>query len=225
MTTSRRTAIAVTAAALGSVAWAPHSVRAQAAAPPRAERTLSGADLVALNTPDEGLEEHTLGPATARVTLIEYASLTCPHCATFHNEVVPRLKERYVESGQMRLVFRNFILNVVDAGASMMARCAPNDRFFPIIEVLFQQQRVWAASNDPVTALFNIGRQAGFTQESFERCLRDQTLLDRLNLARDRAQQRFGVNTTPTLFINGQMYRGALRLEQIESIIAPMLRA
>jgi protein-disulfide isomerase len=224
VTTSRRTAIAVTAAALGVAAWAPRHARAQGA-PPRAERTLSGADLVALNTPDEGLEERTLGPATARVTLIDYSSLTCPHCATFHNEVVPRLKERYVDSGQMRLVFRNFILNVLDAGASMMARCVPGDRFFPIIEVLFQQQRVWAAANDPVAALFNIGRQAGFTQESFERCLRDQALLDRLNAARDRAQQRFGVNSTPTLFINGQMYRGALRLEQVESIIAPMLRA
>jgi protein-disulfide isomerase len=194
-------------------------------AAPRPERTLVGAELAALQTPDEGLEERVLGSPDAKVTLIEYASMTCPHCATFHNDVLPVLKSRYVDSGQMRVVFRHFLLNILDAGASMLARCAPTERYFPMIDVLFQQQRQWAAASDPVASLRAIARQAGFSQESFDACLRDQALLDRLNAARDRGAQRFGVSSTPTLFINGQMYRGALRVEEIEAIITPMLRA
>jgi protein-disulfide isomerase len=182
-------------------------------------------DLSSLAAPDPGLEERALGPANARITLIEYASMTCPHCATFHTEVVPQLKTKYVDPGQMRMVFRHFTLNVVDEGASMMARCAPPERYFPLLDVLFSQQRVWAGSNDPVSALLAIARQAGFTQEFFERCLRDDALLARLRAARERAQQRFGVNSTPTIFINGQVFRGAMRLDQVEAVIAPMLRA
>lgn len=199
-------------------------VHAQAAAP-TPTKTLTGADLTALYEPDPGLEDRIVGQPTARVTLVEYASLTCPHCATFHNDVLPTLKTRYVDTGQMRVIFRNFLLNVLDAGAAMMARCAPEDRFFPLTETLFQQQRTWVGANDPVAALFAIARQAGFSQESFERCLRDQALLDRLNVARDRAARRFGVQSTPTLIINGQVYAGALRVEQVEAVLAPLLRA
>jgi protein-disulfide isomerase len=223
VTRSRRTVLTASAALATMGILRPTPAGAQTA--PRPERTLSGADLTALNTPDEGVEDRVIGSANARVTIVEYASLTCPHCATFHTEVLPQVKARFVDSGQVRLIFRHFVLNILDAGASMMARCAPAERFYPILDVLFQQQRSWAGASDPVAALGQIALQAGFTRESFEACLRNQQILDRLSAQTDRAARRFGVNSTPTIFINGQMFRGALRVEQIEAIVSPMLRA
>jgi len=222
LTFDRRTVLALAAAA-GTL---PAAVPAEAQlAPPRPERTFSGADLAALHGPQPGgLEERTLGPENAPVTLVEYASMTCPHCAAFHNDVVPVLKSRYVDQGRMRLIFRAFPLNPLDSGVAMLARCSPAERFFSVIEVYFQQQRTWLSGNDPVAGILAIARQVGFTQETFETCLRNQGLLDSIQAVRDAGAQRFGINSTPTLFINGQMFRGALSIAQVEAVITPMLR-
>jgi protein-disulfide isomerase len=223
VTTSRRTILTASAALV--TAGLLRSTPASAQAAPRSERTLSSSELADLHTPDQGLEDRILGAADARVTIVEYASLTCPACASFHNDTMPQLKARFIDTGQAKLVFRHLVANILDAGASMMARSAPTENFFPIIEVLFQQQRSWAGSSDPVAALRAIALQAGLTQEAFEAALRNQQLLDRLSAQGDRAQRRFGANSTPTLYVNAQMFRGALTFPQIESVLTPLLRA
>jgi protein-disulfide isomerase len=219
--TSRRALLALAASAAAITAAAP-ALAQQAARRP--DSTLTGALLEELNRPGP-LGDQVLGRADAPVTIIEYASKTCGHCATFHTDTLPRLKAEFIDTGRVRLIYREFPLDPLAAGAAMLARCAPEGRFFPLTDVLYQTQRNWAASNDPVAALLQIARQAGFTQESFEACLRNQQLLDAVQSGRDTAQRRFGVNSTPTLFINGQMFRGALRFDEIERIVTPMLRS
>jgi len=182
----------------------------------------AGINAAELNKPGP-LGDKVLGAETAKVTIIEYASMTCPHCAAFHTETLPKLKEKYIDTGLVRLIFREFPLDPLAAGASILARCAPGDRYFPMIDVLYRLQRNWAGANDPVAALLQIARQTGFTQESFEACLRNQSLLDGVNAERDRASQRFGVNSTPTLFINGQVYRGALSFDELDKIVGSLV--
>jgi protein-disulfide isomerase len=218
--TSRRHLLALTASAAALVAVPAFAQQAAR----RPDATLTGALLEELNRPI-AIGEQVLGRADALVTIIEYASKTCAHCASFHNDTLPRLKTEYIDTGRVRLIYREFPLDALASGAAMLARCAPEGRFFPLTEALYQTQRNWASSNDPVAALLQIARQAGFTQESFETCLRNQQLLDALTALRETAQRRFGVNSTPTLFINGQMFRGALRFDEIERIIKPMLRS
>ncbi len=193
---------------------------------PRTPSTLSGAQLAELmEGPPPPLTERVRGRAEAPVTVVEYASTTCGHCAHFHTNVLPGVMERYVNPGRVRIVFRPFTLNPLDAGAVMLSHCS-GERYFPLIDSFFATQRTWATSNDPVSAMFAVARQAGFTQESFERCLRDQALLDAVQAVRDRASQRFGVNSTPTFFINGQMRVGAPRdLAEFESWLPAAARS
>lgn len=173
---------------------------------------------------DTGLPELAVGPADAKVTIVEYASMTCPHCSRFHNEVYPKLKEKYVDTGKVRFVFREFPLDNLAAAASMLARCAGEGKTLPMISVLFEKIEDWAFVRDkPVPALFEIAKQAGFTKESFETCLKDQELLDKLLAQRDTASKEFGVKSTPTLFINGEKFEGATSVEGLSEVIDPLL--
>jgi protein-disulfide isomerase len=166
--------------------------------------------------------DRQLGPDNAPVTIIEYASMTCPHCANFHKTVLPELKKRYIDSGKVRLIFREFALNPLDAGAIMLARCLDKDKYFPFVDVLFQQQDKWVVQK-PIEPLLAIAKQAGFSKESFDACLKNQKLLDNIESQRNRASEKFGVNSTPTLFINGKIMRGAGSLEEVEKEIKSYL--
>ena len=168
------------------------------------------------------LGDRQMGPDNAPVTIIEYASLTCPHCASFHKNTLPELKKRYIDTGKMRLIFREFALNPLDAGAIMLTRCLDTDKYFPFVDVLFQQQDKWVVQK-PIEPLLAIAKQAGFSQESFDACLKDQKLLDGIEAQRNRAAEKFGVNSTPTLFVNGKMMRGGGTLQEIEQEIKPYL--
>ncbi len=126
------------------------------------------------------LPDLVYGPETAKVTIVEYASLTCSHCATFHNTVWPELKAKYVDSGRVRFIFRNFVLNPLDMAASMLTYCGPADKRGPFIEFLFKQQERWAFTQTPLDSLMGIARQAGFTQESFNACLQRRICMERL---------------------------------------------
>lgn len=170
------------------------------------------------------LGDRILGKADAPVTIVEYASLTCSHCANFHERTYPAFKEKYIDTGKVRLVFREFPLDPLSTAASMIARCAPEPRYFPIVTVLFQQQRAWAGSEKPLEELLAIARQAGFSQESFDACLKNQSVYDGLNEVKKRGSEVFGVNSTPTFFINGEIRRGDLSLAELESLIAPHLK-
>jgi protein-disulfide isomerase len=184
----------------------------------RAQQSISPAELLQPST----LGDRQLGPDNAPVTIVEYASLTCPHCANFHKTSLPELKKRYIDTGKVRLIFREFALNPLDAGAMMLARCLDKDKYFDFVDILFQKQEQWVVQK-PIEPLLAIARQAGFTKERFEACLKNQQVLDGIEAQRNRAADRFGVNSTPTFFINGKIARGGLTLEELEKEIKPYL--
>ncbi|NSL70606.1 disulfide bond formation protein DsbA [Hyphomicrobium sulfonivorans] len=171
-----------------------------------------------------GLPDLAIGPDDAKVTVVEYASMTCGHCATFTNNVWPDFKKKYIDTGKVRYVFREFPLDNLAAAASMLARCAGNDKALPMIEVLFEKQNEWAfGEGNPVPRLFEIAKQAGFTQESFDKCLTDQKLLDDITAGRTRASEVFGVSATPTFYVNGKKLEGGNTMDKFDAAIEPLL--
>ncbi|MEJ8473483.1 DsbA family protein [Roseibium algae] len=169
------------------------------------------------------LGDKILGSEDAPVTIVEYASMTCGHCANFHKTTYPALKKDYVETGKVRFIFREFPLDAVASAAFMLARSAPEDKYFEIIDIMFEQQRSWAFTDNPYNSLLNFSKQIGFTQETFEEALTNQGLLDAVNAVRERGANEFGVNSTPTFFINGEKHSGALSIEQMGEIIEEQL--
>ena len=169
------------------------------------------------------LGDHIQGNEKAPVTIVEYASLTCPHCAHFHETVYPVVK-KYIESGKVRFIFREFPRDPVDIGAFMLARCAPADKYFAMVDVLFDQQKNWAFTKDAAKQLLMIAKQAGFTEESFDKCLSDKDLATKLRDVGKRGYEEFKVDSTPTVFINGQVYKGEMTPEAMEKALAPMVK-
>jgi protein-disulfide isomerase len=170
------------------------------------------------------LGEPALGSAEAPVTLIEYASMTCSHCANFAVKVFPTLKSKYIDAGKVRYILREFPLDPLAAAGFMLARCA-GDKYYEVIEALFQTQQKWAFVRDPLPQLLAIARQLGFTQQSFDECLANQKVLDGIDWVRQRAAEKFGVNSTPTFFINGTIHRGEMTLEETEKQLQPYLKS
>lgn len=168
------------------------------------------------------LPEKALGKDDAPVTIVEYASMTCPHCAHFHEQTLPELKTKYIDTGKVRLILREFPFDPRAEAGFMLARCS-NDNYFAMVDVLFKQQQGWAAAQDAKSALLQIAKLAGFSQESFEACLTDQKLLDEVRAVRERGAKDFGVDSTPTFFINGGRYPGALSIAELSAIIDPLL--
>lgn len=214
---SRRKALLALAAA--PVALNISSVPAWSQSLPDSQGTVDMAALLA----DNPLEDVFEGDENAPVTIVEYASMTCPHCANFHINTLPAIKEKYIETGKARIIMREFPFDPRSAAAFMLARCAPNDAYFPMVDVLFKQMNSWARAENARAPLENIAKLAGFTQESFEACLTDQQLLNDVNSVRERGQTEFGVNATPTFFIDGKKYSGALTVEQMSAIIDSLL--
>ena len=170
------------------------------------------------------LPDITLGKADAKVTVIEYGSMTCGHCAHFANKIFPDFKTKYIDSGKVRYIFREFPLDNLAAAVSMLARCSGGDKTMPLIETFYAQQENWAFENsNPVPKLFDIAKQAGFTQESFDKCLTDQKLLDQITGQRTRANSDFGVKATPTFFINGKRLQDVPTIENFDKVIEPLL--
>ncbi len=166
-----------------------------------------------------------LGPDNARCTIIEYASMTCSHCAAFHKTTWPALKERWVDTGKVRFTLREFPLDPLATAAFMLARADNGARYYPITDMLFDQQANWAFVPKPLDALEQMMRQAGFSKEKFEATLKDQTLYDAVNAVKEKAMTTFKVNATPTFFINGQKYQGEMTIEGMEKVIKPIVGA
>jgi protein-disulfide isomerase len=169
------------------------------------------------------IEDIWLGDEKAPVTIIEYASMTCPHCAHFSETTFPELKKRYIDTGKVRFIFREFPLDALAMATVMLARCAGKDKYFPMIETLFRQQKDWAVQR-PLPALMAIAKQAGFTEQSFEACLNDRKLQNNIETIRQTAAEKFGVNSTPTFFINGKIQRGGFGVEDFDKVIEPHLK-
>ena len=163
------------------------------------------------------LGDCVLGKEDAPVTIVEYASLTCGHCANFHNTILPGLKEKYIDTGKVKLVFREFPLNQLDVAAYIFARCTlgagralgNQERYFVYLDALFRRQREWATAANPIVALADIAAEAGYARGDLEQCLRDLAILDAVLHSRDRAVSEFGVNSTPTFFVNGRRATGS----------------
>ena len=171
----------------------------------------------------QALPDMVMGEEDAPVTIVEYASMTCPHCASFHETTLPALKEKYVDTGKVRLIFREFPFDPRATAAFMLARCAPKEQYFPLIDVLFKQQREWATAQDPRPPLLQLVKLAGFTQESFEACLKNQQVLDNVMAVREKAAKDYKVDSTPTFFINGEKHSGALSIGDMSKIIDKFL--
>lgn len=165
------------------------------------------------------LPEVFIGKDDAKVTIVEYMSMTCPHCARFHNDVFETVKQKYVETGKVKFILREFPLDNRAAAAIMLARCAPKEQYFPMVSALFKSQMTWATAEDARAALLQMSKLAGFTQESFEACLTNQKLLDDVNKVRDKASKDYGVDSTPTFFINGKRYAGEMSVEEMSALI------
>jgi protein-disulfide isomerase len=165
------------------------------------------------------LGEKTLGDPKAPNVVIEYASLTCTHCQRFHQEVYGPFKAKYIDTGKVYFILREFPLDPLATSAVMLARCAPGDNFFPLIDLLFDHQAEWAFVDNPADALLNLVKQAGFTQDSFRTCLTNQQILDGVNWVKDRAAQKFGVNATPTFFVNGEKKPGEQSMDDFAKLL------
>ena len=214
---ARRLALVAVAAVAAAVALHTLPVSAQAAKGP------AEVPVEELMKP-VGLADLALGPADAKVTIVEYASMTCGHCAHFTTDIWPEIKKKYVDTNKVRYIFREFPLDNLAAAASMLARCTGGDKALPLIEVLFEKQKEWAfGEGNPVPRLFEIAKQAGFTQESFDKCLTDQKLLDEITAGRTRASDVFGVSATPTFYINGKKLDGSPTMEKFDQMIEPLL--
>lgn len=167
------------------------------------------------------LPEIALGPADAKVTVIEYASLSCGHCAAFHKNVLPELKTKYIDTGKIRLILRDHPGNDRAVAGAMLARCVASDKAYPLIDALFKLQEQWAfVKESPLPKLQEIAKQAGFTEESFKKCLSDDKLLKTINTNFEHALTTFGVRSTPTFFINGKRLQGGPTLESFDKAIA-----
>ena len=165
------------------------------------------------------LPDMWIGSKDAPVAIVEYASMTCPHCAAFHAETWPTLKTKYIDTGKARFVLREFPLDPLATAGFMLARCAGADKRNAITDLLFDQQKNWAFVDKPVDALAATVKQAGITQAQFETCLKDQKLYDQVNQTRDQASTKFKIDATPTFFINGRKYTGELSVAQMDKDI------
>ncbi|HZH26604.1 MAG TPA: DsbA family protein [Azospirillaceae bacterium] len=146
--------------------------------------------------------ERVLGNPNAPVTVIEYSSLTCPHCANFHNNILPQLKADYIDTGKVKIVYRDFPFDRMALAGAMAARCLPADRYFPFVDILFRSQEQWTGGQDPQRALQQTARLAGLSEADFQACVNNQDLGNWLLQRRLDAEKQYSVTSTPTFVIN-----------------------
>jgi protein-disulfide isomerase len=168
---------------------------------------------------DYATGDMALGPEDAKVTVIEYASMTCPHCAAFHADTFKKLKAKYVDTGKVRFVFREFPLDNLALRASMLARCSGKDSYFAMVDVLFSQQRSWSRAPDPMAALATIGRLGGIDKAHFDACMADQSLMNLVVQNRMVGANEYKVESTPSFIIDGDRITGSQELSTFESVI------
>ena len=175
----------------------------------------------------QSLPDMALGPADAKVTITEYASMTCPHCAAFNDQVFPKIKSEFIDTGKVRYVFREFPLDIKAAAGSMLSRCIANgdpNKYFAVTDLLFKSQADWVMKNT-TGSLSRIGKQAGLSQQQVDDCLKDQALLDKIAADQKYASEVLKVDSTPTFFINGDKIKGEASIEEFEKKINPLLKS
>ena len=164
--------------------------------------------------------DRVVGKSGAPITIIEYASLSCPHCANFATKVLPKLREKWIDPGKAKLVLRAYPLDEPALRAEMVARCAPPERYYPLVDALFETQDKWVVAKDWQAALQHIAQLGGVPKTKFETCVADKALEDQVAQSRLTAAQQLGVNSTPTFFINGKKYDGEPSLEAFDKLLS-----
>ncbi len=153
---------------------------------------------------EEALSDRIMGDPEASVTIIEYASLTCPHCAKFHAQTLPKIKEDWIETGKVKMIYRDFPLDKYAASASMIARCAPKDKYFTFLNAFYAQQKNWSRAADPIKVLTQLAGLGGMSKEDVDACLANEALQDGILQMRLEGQMQYEVNSTPSIIINGK---------------------
>lgn len=168
------------------------------------------------------LPEMVMGSADAPNTIIEYASMTCPHCALFQKEVLPQIKSKYIDTGKAKYILREFPLDGLALAAFMVARCSGDDRYYPMVDALFETQPTWAVTgNEGKDKLLMIARQSGMSKEQFDQCLADKAMFDKIVEVRRRGNEEFGVDSTPSFFVNGKRLGTQHELKDFDAILEP----
>jgi protein-disulfide isomerase len=209
-------AVAVVAIAAGVY----YGTRPPAAGPPPVA-VAATPDKTALLAVQPG--DHVLGDAKAPITMIEYASFTCPHCAHFHTQILPEIKKKWIDTGKVKLIYRDFPLDQVAAKAAQIAECAGKDRYFGVIDLIFANQRTWAAAADPIAELAKPLRIAGLGENEIKACLANEAMSNAV-ISDYKTGEALGVSSTPTLIINGQLYPGARSVEELDGLFGKLVK-
>ena len=174
---------------------------------------------------EEATEEKVIGDPNAPVTVIEYASLGCPHCAHFHADTYPQIKRDYVDTGKVKYIFRDFPLGTPSVAASMIARCAGSKRYFPMIDIFFRMQNQWSRAENPLEALKKTARFGGMSASDVDACVANQALLDHIQKVAETAQSEHDVNSTPSFVVAGRKIAGALPYADFKKVLDEALAA
>ena len=189
----------------------------------RPAREIKDVPEVELNKPSE-LPDVFIGKSDAKITIIEYASITCGACGNFHRKLLPEVKKKYIDTGIARLIVREFPLENVAAVAAMIARCTGGENTYNAVSTMFDRQQQWLRGDDVREGLLAIAKEYGLTEKGFDQCLADKALLKKIANIRSRAHKVFGVRSTPTFFINGKGLVGPRTVADFDKIIEPMLK-
>ena len=171
---------------------------------------------------EDALADKVMGSADAPIEIIAYESMTCPHCASFHQNAWHDIKAQYIDTGKARFILRDFPFDAVGLRAAMLARCTGDKRYYGVVEILFKSQTQWARAEDPMQALAGIGRLAGLSAADFDACMANQALMDGILVGRQTAEREFDVSSTPSFIINGIKVVGAQPFEEFDKVLAPM---
>ncbi len=168
-------------------------------------------------------EEIYLGNKDAKVTVIEYASMTCIHCANFHKDIYPKIKENYIDTNKIKFIYRDFPLDKQALFGSVLAKCAPKEKYFDFVKLILSTQKKWITSDDAfIDKLKNIGKLAGLTESKINNCFKDEQIVDSIINTRTFAERKYNINSTPSFIINNKKYSD-MSYENFEKIIENLI--
>jgi protein-disulfide isomerase len=168
------------------------------------------------------LADMSLGNPNAPVTIVQYASLTCPHCRAFHRDVFPEFKRTYVDTGKVRYILREFPIGKQSGNATIALRCAPPDKYFTLYGKFMEQQASWVSQEVRLEPIFAVAKQVGMTQSQFDSCLKNQAMIDGLKWVKERGRT-LGVIGTPNFFVQGKLVKKTLAMSDIREMVEPLL--
>jgi len=171
----------------------------------------------------EALQEKKIGSGSAQIQMLEFASLTCGHCAKFHNEVFPKIKTEFIDTGKIDFVYKDFPLDKFALKASVIARCSGNERFFNFLKVLYSKQKDWTRSSDPFKSLLKIAKFGGLKNDEIKVCVGNKSIEDGILKQRLESTKKFDIKATPTIYLNNKKYEGDLTYEALKLKIDSLL--